>query len=406
MPRIPQNGDGVPAAPEHVGGIADHARAVVVERQGGLLRRFRRAPVLEPYSVLSIHAQAHELLRQLYHISVVERHVLLIVPSVEGEALTLYHGQLRSAAHLIHRDVLAVILVVLHRAVHHGIDLRHGNAQLILLVADGHRHPAGQLGRYVPGNIRQQRLRRVAVPTGVGLPGQSPDIPPHLLRQLAIPLRQHVHGALGIRPVRVQIVGAQIAQRTRIPVRQLLRVVHDLIVLGLHAVGVVVLRHRPLDALPVGSQRRSRCCGRHLRAVLHHGEALAHLTALYVVLQRLDELFQPLSALPRPGDVVCRGVRESPAPAVRPVVRVHRGKPRPLRLVVQRQHHVQRAPHPRRQLAVYLLRRRVPPHGVQEHIHAGAVLLRGDLRPTVVPGHTRPCLHAQPHHVVVQRRLA
>ena len=86
------------------------------------LRRFRRAPVLEPYSVLSIHAQAHELLRQLYHISVVERHVLLIVPSVEGEALTLYHGQLRAAAHLIHRDVLAVILVVCHRAVRHASD--------------------------------------------------------------------------------------------------------------------------------------------------------------------------------------------------------------------------------------------------------------------------------------------
>ena len=174
-----------------------------------------------------------------------ERHVLLIVPSVEGEALTLYHGQLRAAAHLIHRDVLAVILVVLHRAVHHGIDLRHGNAQLILLVADGHRQPAGQLGRYVPGNIPQQRLRRVAVPTGVGLPGQSPDIPPHLLRQLAIPLRQHVHGALGIRPVRVQIVGAQIAQGHGLPVWQLRRVVHDAVVLRPDAARVVIPGNAP-----------------------------------------------------------------------------------------------------------------------------------------------------------------
>ena len=173
-----------------------------------------------------------------------ERHVLLIVPSVEGEALTLYHGQLRAAAHLIHRDVLAVILVVLHRAVHHGIDLRHGNAQLILLVADGHRQPAGQLGRYVPGNIPQQRLRRVAVPTGVGLPGQSPDIPPHLLRQLAIPLRQHVHGALGIRPVRVQIVGAQIAQRQGVPIGQRV-VVDDAVILRPDAARVVIPGNAP-----------------------------------------------------------------------------------------------------------------------------------------------------------------
>ena len=171
--------------------------------------------------------------------------VFTCVASVEGEALTLYHGQLRAAAHLIHRDVLAVILVVCHRAVHHGIDLRHGNAQLILLVADGHRQPAGQLGRYVPGNIPQQRLRRVAVPTGVGLPGQSPDIPPHLLRQLAIPLRQHVHGALGIRPVRVQIVGAQIAQGNGLPVRQLRRVVHDAVVLRLCTDHAVLAQYGP-----------------------------------------------------------------------------------------------------------------------------------------------------------------
>ena len=218
------------------------------------LRRFRRAPVLEPYSVLPIHAQAHELLRQVDHIAVVQRHILAVVPSVQRPPLALYHIQLRSAAHLIHRDVLAVILVVLHRAVHHGIDLRHGNAQLILLVADGHRQPAGQLGRHVPGNIPQQYLRRVAVPTGVGLPGQSPDIPPHLLRQLAIPLRQHVHGALGIRPVRVQIVGAQIAQRQGVPIGQHV-VVDDAVILRPDAARVVFREGGPWGDLITGVRK-------------------------------------------------------------------------------------------------------------------------------------------------------
>ena len=101
------------------------------------------------------------------------------------------------------------------------------------------------MGRYVPGNIPQQRLRRVAVPTGVGLPGQSPDIPPHLLRQLAIPLRQHVHGTLGIRAVTVEVVRAQIAQGHGLPVGQLRRVVHDAVVLRPDAARVVIPGNAP-----------------------------------------------------------------------------------------------------------------------------------------------------------------
>ena len=218
------------------------------------LRRFRRAPVLEPYSVLSIHAQAHELLRQLYHISVVERHVLLIVPSVEGEALTLYHGQLRAAAHLIHRDVLAVILVVCHRAVRHGIDLRHGDAQLVPLITGGHRQPAGQLGHGIPGNIRQQHLRRVAPAVGGLLSRQPAEIRLHRVGGLLVAVRQHVHGALGIRPVRVQIVRAQIAQRTRIPVRQRV-VVDDAVILRPDAARVVFREGRPWGDLITGVRK-------------------------------------------------------------------------------------------------------------------------------------------------------
>ena len=260
------------------------------------LRRLRRAPVLEPYSVLSIHAQAHELLRQFYHISVVERHILLIVPSVEGEALTLYHGQLRAAAHLIHRDVLAVILVVCHRAVRHGIDLRHGDAQLVPLITGGHRQPAGQLGHGIPGNIRQQHLRRVAPAVGGLLSRQPAEIRLHRVGGLLVPLRQHVHGALGIRPIRVQIVGAQIAQRTRIPVRQLLRVIRDAVVLRPDAARVVFREGGPWGDLITGV--RKICVPRP--PVLFAGSVrIGHNAVLHPLLQCVDIRLQALRALPR-----------------------------------------------------------------------------------------------------------
>ena len=174
-----------------------------------------------------------------------ERHVLLIVPSVEGEALTLYHGQLRAAAHLIHRDVLAVILVVLHRAVHHGIDLRHGDAQLVPLITGGHRQPAGQLGHGIPGNIRQQHLRCVAPAVGDLLSRQPAEIRLHRVGGLLVAVRQHVHGTLGIRAVTVEIVRAQIAQGHGLPVWQLRRTIHNTVILRLCTDHAVLAQYGP-----------------------------------------------------------------------------------------------------------------------------------------------------------------
>ena len=260
------------------------------------LRRFRRAPVLEPYSVLSIHAQAHELLRQLYHISVVERHVLLIVPSVEGEALTLYHGQLRAAAHLIHRDVLAVILVVCHRAVRHGIDLRHGDAQLVPLITGGHRQPAGQLGHGIPGNIRQQHLRCVAPAVGDLLSRQPAEIRLHRVGGLLVAVRQHVHGTLGIRAVTVEIVRAQIAQGHGLPVWQLRRVVHDAVVLRPDAARVVFREGGPWGDLITGVRK---ICVPRPYIPLTASIGIGHNAVLHPLLQCIDIRLQALGTLPR-----------------------------------------------------------------------------------------------------------
>ena len=71
---------------------------------------------------------------------------------------------------------------------------------------------------------------------------------------MLVAVRQHVHGTLGIRPVRVQIVRAQIAQRTRIPVRQRV-VVDDAVILRPDAARVVFREGGPWGDLITGVRK-------------------------------------------------------------------------------------------------------------------------------------------------------
>ena len=60
-----------------------------------------------------------------------------------------------------------------------------------------------------------------------------------------VAVRQHVHGALGIRAVTVEIVRAQIAQGHGLPVRQLRRTIHNTVILRLCTDHAVLAQYGP-----------------------------------------------------------------------------------------------------------------------------------------------------------------
>jgi len=111
--------------------------------------------------------------------------------------------------------------------------------------ARARRPPAGQLGHGIPGNIRQQHLRCVAPAVGDLLSRQPAEIRLHRVGGLLVAVRQHVHGTLGIRAVRVQIVRAQIAQGHGLPVRQLRRTIHNTVILRLCTDHAVLAQYGP-----------------------------------------------------------------------------------------------------------------------------------------------------------------
>ena len=120
----------------------------------------------------------------------------------------------------------------------------------------------------------------------------------HRVGRLPVPRRQRISSALGIRAVAAQQVGAQVAEGTRLPVRQVHGIIHDAVIRRVDAHRVVLHFTGPWRDLLIrracgGEMRRHRACAagpephREALAVRHldgHGKRLVQRQAVRAAL--------------------------------------------------------------------------------------------------------------------------
>ena len=124
-------------------------------------------------------------------------------------------------------------------------------------------------------------------------------------------MRQHVHGTLGIRPVRVQIVGAQIAQRQGVPIGQRV-VIDDAVILRPDAARVVLAgnapRHGFLKArlrvpLIVDDRAILRHCPQHIHIRLQALHALPRRAQCIHIARMIARIHHAVPRIHRTGDM-------------------------------------------------------------------------------------------------------
>ena len=121
-------------------------------------------------------------------------------------------------------------------AVAHAVGIVEG-----LVIQQPHQRIGGSAVLRAVEALGGQPDLRQELPVHAGILGrQRVQIVLHRVGRLPVPLGQRVHSALGIRAVRSQIIGAQIAEGTRLPVRHVLRIIHDAVIRRIDADGVVV----------------------------------------------------------------------------------------------------------------------------------------------------------------------
>ena len=158
------------------------------------------------------------------------------------------HVQRRAGIQGVNGDCAPVVLVVNRRFLGVAVNAADLHAEaaddlrdLLSLLRAVHD---GGVAQVPSADVRQQHLRCVAPAVGGLLSRQPAEIRLHRVGGFLVAVRQHGHGTLGIRPVRVQIVRAQVAQRQGVPIGQRV-VIDDAVVLRPDAARVVFAGNAP-----------------------------------------------------------------------------------------------------------------------------------------------------------------